>query len=246
MSDNIDNKKYSFLKGQDYKQWFQSVQYNGKTLSDAERKDLVDVINQTVSQYSKGLPLLQNVLNGIKGQDDEFHNAQRTVVSVMQFVLITMIDSMVVSKYLILADGDYDKRFMRGKLMVILNEGFKRLYGFDEKTHKKSEWNRLSPIMKHFTGTIYSEYQELTSLLDIHSKSSSWWREERNIETHLDTERLYNSRQEEIIESKVMMDSLKLYSTLFAVDIFLTKVHGCLLNFAEKMFLKENIQESIA
>lgn len=50
-----------------------------------------------------------------------------------------MIDSMVVGKYFILADRDYDQRFMRGKLFVILKEGFKKLYGFNEKSHKKSE-----------------------------------------------------------------------------------------------------------
>ena len=32
---------------------------------------------------------------------------------------------MVAGKYFILADRDYDRRFMRGKLFVILNEGFK-------------------------------------------------------------------------------------------------------------------------
>jgi hypothetical protein len=142
-----------------------------------------------------------------------------------------MNDSMVASKYFILADKDYDRRFMRGKLLVILNEGFKRLYGFDEKTYKKSEWDRLLPLMKFFPEVINRQYQELTFLLEKHAKSSSWWREERNLETHLKAEKLYVSRQEEVIESKVMMDSLKLFSTLFAVDHFLTNVHACLVNY---------------
>lgn len=129
----------------------------------------------------------------------------------MLFVLMTMIDSMVASKYFILADKDYDRRFMRGKLFVILNEEFKKLYGFNENGHKKSEWNKLRPLMKYFPEVIHNQYQELTDLLERHTKSSSWWKEERNLETHLDMEKLYKSRQEEVIESKVMIDSLKLF-----------------------------------
>lgn len=231
MNDELANIQYSPIRDYKYAQWFEAVQYNGKTLSDTERKELVNVFNETITQYSKGLPLLQSSLEIPHDSNDDYHITYQTVVSVMLFVLITMIDSIVASKYFILADGDYDRRFMRGKLMVILNEGFKRLYGFDEATSKKSEWNRLKPIIRHFSKEINQQYQELTDLLNVHAKSSSWWKDERNLETHIDAEKLYYSRQEEVIESKVMMDSLKLFNTLLAVDHFLTNLHACLLNF---------------
>lgn len=231
MNEDLANIQFSPIRNYKYAQWFKEVQYNGKTLSETEREEFVGVMNETITQYSKGFPIYQNMLKESEGKHDEYHEIERTVVSVMLFVLITMIDSMVVSKYFILADGDYDRRFMRGKLMVILNEGFKRLYGFDEKTHKKSEWDRLLPIMGHFPESINRQYQELTFHLEKHAKSSSWWREERNLETHVDAEKLYDSRQEEINESKVMMDSMKLFNTLLAVNHFLTNVHACLFNF---------------
>lgn len=94
--------------------------------------------------------MMNDTLESTKDPHDDYHEIDPTVVSVTQFVLITMIDSMVANKYFILADGDYDRRCMRGNLMVIFNESFKRLYGFDDKTHKKSEWNRLLPLMGHF------------------------------------------------------------------------------------------------
>lgn len=231
MNEDLANIQFSPIRNYKYAQWFKEVQYNGKTLSETEREEFVGVMNETITQYSKGFPIYQNMLKESEGKHDEYHEIERTVVSVMLFVLITMIDSMVVSKYFILADGDYDRRFMRGKLMVILNEGFKRLYGFDEKTHKKSEWDRLLPIMGHFPESINRQYQELTFHLEKHAQSSSWWREERNLETHVDAEKLYDSRQEEINESKVMMDSMKLFNTLLAVNHFLTNVHACLFNF---------------
>ena len=243
MNEDLANIHYSPIRDYKYAQWFEEVRYNGKTLSDAERKEFVAVIDETIANYSEGLPLMHGTLEGTKGQHDVYHEIERPVISVMQFALITMIDSMVASKYFILADGDYDRRFMRGKLMVILNEGFKRLYGFEKRTYQKSEWDRLLPLMKYFPEEINRQYQEMTFLLEKHARSSSWWREERNLETHLVTEELYISRQEEIIESKVMMDSLKLFNTLRAVNYFLGNVHACLYNYLVGKYKRGEITE---
>ena len=227
---DLDKIEYSPVLNHNYSKWFVDVQYNGKTLSNAERRDCIARMDEAIEQYSKGIPIYKTALEEGKDKEDEFNVANRTVVSVLLFVLITTMDSIVASKYFILADKDYDRRFLRGKLMVILNEGFKRLYGFDEKTHKKSEWDRLLPLMKYFPEEINLQYRDLTFLLEKHARSSSWWREERNLETHLVVDKLIASRQEEIIESKVMMDSMKLFNTLQAVDSFLTNCHACLLN----------------
>lgn len=123
MNEDLANIQYSPILDYRYAHFFEELQYNGMTLSDAERKEFVAVIDETIAQYSEGLPMMHDTLESIKDQHDDYHEIDRIVVSVMQFVLITMIDSMVASKYFILADGDYDRRFMRGKLMVILNEG---------------------------------------------------------------------------------------------------------------------------
>ena len=243
MNEDLKDIQFAPVREYEYGKWFKEIQYNGKTLSDAERKEFVAVIDETIAQYSEGLPMMYDTLESIKDQHDYYHEIDRTVLSVIQFVLITMIDSMVASKYFMLADRDYDKRFMRGKLMVILNEGFKRLYGFDEKTYKKSEWNRLLPLMDQFPEVINRQYQELTYHLERHAKSSSWWREERNHETHIDTEKMYVSRQEGIIESKVMMDSMKLFNTLLAVNHFLTNVHACLYNYLVKKYNLGELKE---
>ena len=129
MNEDLSNIQFSPIRDYKYARFFENVQYNGKTLSDAERKEFAAVIDETIAQYTQGLPMLYDMLLNVKNQNDQFNEIYGTVLSVMQFVLITMIDSMVASKFFILADGDYERRFMRGKLMVILNEGFKRLYG---------------------------------------------------------------------------------------------------------------------
>lgn len=230
MNIDLSDLHYSPIIKHDYRHWFEEVQYNGKTLTKSERGDFLKVIDEAIEQYSEGLPLMYNWLSETKDMHDEYHELQNTVLSVHLFVTMTTIDSMVASKYFILADKDYDRRFMRGKLFVILNEGFKKLYGFDKKTYPKSVWDRLLTLMKYFPEEINLQYQELTYHLEKQSKASFWWKDERNFETHLETEKLYVSRQEEIIESKVMIDSMKLFTTLSAVCEFLSNMHNCLIN----------------
>ena len=243
MNEEFADVQCAQIREYKYAQWFNEVQYNGKTLSESERKEFISVIDDTIAQYSEGLPLMISILEDTKEQHDDYHEIDRAVVSVCLFVVITMIDSMVAGKYFILADGDYDRRFMRGKLFVILNEGFKKLYGFNEKSHKKSEWDKLQSIMKYFPEVINRQYQELTYLLEKQSHTSFWWKDERNYETHLDAGKLYKSRQEEIVESKVMMDSMKLFNTLLAVSHFLNNVHACIFNFLVGKYRRGELSE---
>lgn len=243
MDEDFASIHYSPIQDHKYAQWFQEVRYNGKTLSEEDRKKLVDMIDESIVQFSDGLPRMHDTLASTPDQHNEYDEINRTVVSVIFFALTALIDSMVASKYFILADRDYDRRFMRGKLMIILNEGFKRLYGFNERTRKKSEWDRLLPLMDHFPEAINRQYQELTYHLEARAKSSSWWKEERNLETHMDAEKLYDSRQEEISESKVMMDCMKLFSTLLAVINFLTNVHACLLNYLVEKYKRGELKD---
>ena len=127
MNEDLANIQYAPIWNYKYSNWFKTVQYNNKTLSDSERKELVTVIDETVAQFSSGLPMMHKYQETIKNYQDEYHVIDRTVNSVILFLITTMIDNMVASKYFLIADKDYDRRFMRGKLMVILNEGFKRL-----------------------------------------------------------------------------------------------------------------------
>lgn len=223
-----------------YAHWFQDVECYDKTLSDSERTGFVKLTDETIEEFKKGLPLLTDIVNTDKNKLDDYHQLNYTVTSVSLFLIMAMMDIMVACKYFMQANEDYEKRFMRGKLRVILNEGFKRLYGFNENSYAKSEWKRLSNIMTVFPDEIKHQHNELTILLEKHSKSSSWWKKDRDPETHLDAELLYISRQEEIVESRVIMDTMKLFSTLMAINNFLTNVNACLVNsLVEKYYRGE-------
>lgn len=225
-----DTIQYAQIREYNFKEYFQEFQYNGKVINDDERKEFIKGLDESIAQYSEGFPLIKEGLDNYKDNDNDFLKAYRIVLSVYLFVLITSIDCLVISKYFLLADKDYDKRFMRGKMKIILNEGFKKLYGFDEKSRKNTEWRKLITAVELCPDIIKRKYADLSEKLQAHSETSSWWKEERDVETHLDAEGLYESRCEEISESKVMMDVTKLFATLYAIQLFMTNVHACFHN----------------
>ena len=244
MNDNLESIQYRLIRKYNYPQLFKEVQPNGKTLTNSERADFVSIIEESINHYSEGLTCAHEALLEGARLHDKYHEINRAIVSGWLFVLITMIDCLVACKYFLIANQDYDRRFMRGKLKVILNEGFKRLYGFGVRAKQTPEWHKLNPIMDHFPDEIKEQYRELNSLLDIHAKSSSWWKDERDLETHLfDAEKLYESRQEEMDESKVMMDSLKLFNALLAVNQFLGNAHTCLYNYLLEKYYRGELKE---
>ena len=101
----------------------------------------------------------------------------------------------------------------RGKLKVLLNEGFKSLYGFNDKQREKSYCIKLGEIINHFPG-FQLEYDSILLKLKQLSEQSTWWKDERNTEVHLDMSQLYKTRHEEINESKVAMESQLLMGLL--------------------------------
>lgn len=151
-----------------YEQWFGNVEYNGRILNDEERQEFVKIIDETVSAFTSGIPSLTEALKNSENQKDDYHRISRTVYSVFLFVTITMCDCMVAGKYFILADEDYDKRFMRGKMKVIINEGFKKLYGYNDTNRNASEWNRLQVIMAYFPRTSLFDRLVRKALKDFH------------------------------------------------------------------------------
>ena len=240
---DVGKIRYSPILNHRYEQWFQERHYKEDNFSDVDKKEYLEMVEEATSHYLSGLPMMQGALDWFKSSHDEYHATYCVVISAIQFILMTMIDGMVLSKYFLLAEKDYERSLLRGKLKVILNEGFKKLYGFDEKTRKKSEWNKLDSVLEHFPDEIKRQYQHLSSLLEKHATSSSWWKDERDVETHLDTEKLYASRCEKIKESQVIIDFLKLFETLNAVNLFLTNMHACLNNYLVDKYRRGELQD---
>lgn len=239
---NIEDIRFFPIRNYKYEDYFQDVQYSGETLNAAERSEYVKMTDETIAHNLVGLEMITEELERIKDLQDDYHNVKRVLISTMLFTLMTMTDGMVASKYFILADKTIDRGFMRGKLRVILNEGFKKLYGFEDKTKKNSKWYKLISIIGYFPNEVKHQYEHLTVLLEKHSKTSSWWWDERNIETHMDVEKMYASRCEKIIEGDVLTDFLKLIDTLMGVNMFLSNMHNCLNNFLTYNYLRGELK----
>ena len=86
---------------------------------------------------------------------------------------------------------------------------------------------------------LYSQYYG-GQLLSILYKR---WKEERDFETHINSAKLYETRMVEIEESKEMIETLRLYDALLAVNHFLTNAHARLLNYLIEKYRRGEIKE---
>ena len=85
MTTESEHFQYSPIWNHSYDHWFREVQYNGRELNEDERREFLQVVDETISTYSGGLPLIKETLEQIKDLHDEFHEAYSAVISVLQF-----------------------------------------------------------------------------------------------------------------------------------------------------------------
>ena len=236
MEDDLKNLKFYPIKDIDYDRFQIKLDCHGKDLSDNQRVAAVNEIEEALTLCKNGLDLFYNQLSCYSktARNSNLIAATRIILSVGLFTTQTMMDCLVASKFFLLATTDYDRRFMRGKLHVILNEGFKKLYGFNDKSIKKSEWGKLGECLEldsfSFPQKIKKQYKKISEILEKQARKETWWKDERNCETHLDPVGLYKSRSEAVIEKKVILDSFPLLNALWVVESFLENVNGYITN----------------
>ena len=231
MNEDINHIQYQPIVNYQYEKMFSNITPNGATMNAAQKLHMVELLDERIDLCSEGLQLFYSEIKRKEGGNSEFDNINCIVTSFFLFTIQTIADCNVATKYYLLANTDYDRRYMRGKLRVILNEGFKKLYGFNTDNKRKSEWSKLGSVMKYFSLEIQRQYDNLTSILEGQATSSTWWKSERCLETHLEAIGLYESRLKPIEESVEMIDTLKLIDALDAVNNFWGNVNGCILNF---------------
>ena len=164
MINDMDTIQYTLVRDYNYPLFFQDYHFENKVLSDEERSQYAAEVDELVEQYFPGLKMMNDGLKDLRDKHDTFSEICRAEYSLSLFVLFTMIDSLVAAKLFVQAKSDYEKSFLRGKLRVLMNEGFKKLYGF--RIHSNSEWARLAPFMEHFPKMVQDQYKMLTQLLD--------------------------------------------------------------------------------
>ena len=208
-----------------------NIYYNNKVLSAQEREEFRIRAEETIEIFTESIDGFCELYQEYKPSQNKAHDKiTKTVLDVGIFTCYTYCDCTVLLKHFILSTDLYEKRLFRGKLKVLLNEGFKSLYGFNDKQRKKSYYIKLGEIMNYFPG-FQSEYDSILLKLKQLSEQSTWWKDERNTEVHLDMSQLYKTRHEEINESKVAMESQLLMGLLVQINKLMGRMHQAYIDY---------------
>ena len=186
---------------------------------------------ETIRDFSESIEGFYELSQEFKPSPNKDHDKiTKTVLDVGIFTSYTFCDCVALLKHFVLSSNAYDKSLFRGKLKVLLNEGFKSLYGFNDKQRKRSYYTKLGEIMNYFPG-FQLEYDSMLLKLKQLSEQSTWWKDERNTEVHLDMSQLYKTRHEEINESKVAMESQLLIDLLVQINKLMGRMHQAYINY---------------
>ena len=208
-----------------------NIYYNNKVLSAQEREEFRIMSEETIRDFSESIEGFYELSQEFNpSQNKEYDKITKTVLDVGIFTSYTFCDCVALLKHFVLSSNSYDKRLFRGKLKVLLNEGFKNLYGFNDKQREKSYYIKLGEIMNYFPG-FQLEYDSILLKLKQLSEQSTWWKDERNTEVHLDMSQLYKTRHEEINESKVAMESQLLIGLLVQINKLMGRMHQAYIDY---------------
>ena len=208
-----------------------NIYYNNKVLSAQEREEFRIRSDEAINVFAESIDGFYELNREHKPSQNKAHDKiTKTVLDVGIFTSYTFCDCVALLKHFVLSSNTYDKSLFRGKLKVLLNEGFKNLYGFNDKQREKSYYIKLGEIINHFPG-FKSEYNSILLKLKQLSEQSAWWKDERNIEVHLDMTQLYKSRHEEINESKVAMEAHLLIDLLVQINKLMGRMHQAYINY---------------
>lgn len=208
-----------------------NIYYNNKVLSAQEREEFRIMSEETIRDFSETIEGFYELSQEFKPSQNKDHDKiTKTVLDVGIFTSYTFCDCVALLKHFVLSSNAYDKSLFRGKLKVPLNEGFKSLYGFNDKQRKRSYYIKLGEIMNYSPG-FQLEYDSILLKLKQLSEQSTWWKDERNTEVHLDMSQLYKARHEEINESKVAMESQLLIGLLVQINKLMGRMHQAYIDY---------------
>ncbi|MBE6292449.1 MAG: hypothetical protein E7091_08590 [Bacteroidales bacterium] len=208
-----------------------NIYYNNKVLSAQEREAFRIMSEETIRDFSESIEGFYELSQEFKpSQNKEYDKITKTVLDVGIFTSYTFCDCVALLKHFVLSSNAYDKSLFQGKLKVLLNEGFKSLYGFNDKQRKRSYYIELGEIMNYFPGFQLEDDSILLKLKQL-SEQSTWWKDERNTEVHLDMSQLYKTRHEEINESKVAMESQLLIGLLVQINKLMGRMHQAYIDY---------------
>ena len=212
--------------------------YNNRILSEQERVEFCEKSDEYINMFSECIEEICQLATKIQeSENSDYDKITNTLILTSTFTGYSFCDCIVLTKLFVRATNPYEKSFLRGKLKVQLNESFKKLYGFNKKAYKDSYCAQLENIITMFP-VFRNEFDELLLDLELISKDS-WWKDERDAEVHIDAAKLYELRHEEINESKVAMEAVRLIDLFNRFNHITAEMHRTLLNHMIARYVKE-------
>ena len=216
----------------------QELQYNNKILSQEERVKFNDVADEMIATFSESIDGMYKISKEYTDMNNIQNKVSKIMCDVSVFVSYAFADCVVLTKLFVNTSVAYEKSLLRGKLKVHLNECFKKLYGYTNQSKKVSYAAKLKEIMPHFHGPD-REFARILDDLEEISKRDSWWKEVRCAEVHMDVPILYESRHEEINESQVVMETMRLIPFINRFNALLAR-----MNHAHMIYMFDHLSDA--
>lgn len=216
----------------------QELQYNNKILSQEECVNFNDLADEMIATFSESIDGMYKISKEYTDMNNIQNKVSKIMCDVSVFVSYAFADCVVLTKLFVNTSVAYEKSLLRGKLKVHLNECFKKLYGYTNQSKKVSYAAKLKEIMPHFQGPD-REFARILDDLEEISKRDSWWKEVRCAEVHMDVPILYESRHEEINESQVVMETMRLIPFINRFNALLAR-----MNHAHVIYMFDHLSDA--
>lgn len=216
----------------------QELQYNNKILSQEERVKFNDLADEMIATFSESIDGMYKISKEYTDMNNIQNKVSKIMCDVSVFVSYAFAGCVVLTKLFVNTSVAYEKSLLRGKLKVHLNECFKKLYGYTNQSKKVSYAAKLKEIMPHFHGPD-REFARILDDLEEISKRDSWWKEVRCAEVHMDVPILYESRHEEINESQVVMETMRLIPFINRFNALLAR-----MNHAHVIYMFDHLSDA--
>lgn len=186
------------------------------------KEELILLLENTLREMPQsldGIHATKKLFSTLSSINSERISALAKLYDISLYVSLLSGDFVVLFRQFLSSDLLYERKYAMSKLYPLMNESFKRLYGFvNEKTGRvklssDAYWKDIQELVPLMNETEKVLYDELEDLL-LKKASFSWWKDVRDAEVHLDAEKIYKNRCDQKDENVAIRDAMSFYDVL--------------------------------
>lgn len=186
------------------------------------KEELILLLENTLREMPQsvdGIHATKELFSTLSSINSERIASLAKLYDIFLYVSLLSGDFVVLFRQFLSSDFLYERKYAMAKLYPLMNESFKRLYGFvNEKTGQvklssDAYWKDIQELVPLMNETEKVLYDELEDLL-LKKASYSWWKDVRDAEVHLDAEKIYKNRCDQKDENVAIRDAMSFYDVL--------------------------------